>query len=429
MINHVLTKKIVLVQIVALTLAAISVVGPVSGATLDLRPTADTYVSSAAPSVNFSCSDELRAMSLRDWDPVSQTEIFSDEVSLLKFPTDRIPEGATIDAAYLYLNQTAAPYHTEVSVTLLENWWEPSTVSWATRPWVEIAPPNFWTGLDFGTKVYNERGINVNHAPGWHRFDLTPTVVQWANGTLPDFGVAISTTDRDDPGMPEDPPSRIFSSSCTLEYDPILKVIYDAERVVVPLAEDACVVPSAPNANFGGNNFLKIGGGYGGQYEASYVKVDLPALDPADLELAILNLNQTAGSGARGHLAAARAVLEGWSEGTITFNTQPRRDPNVLSYRGAMGDVFDLGWHDWDITSAVSAWASGELVNNGIAVEPLVNRPQGPSRLGTFTSRESATQQPYVELFMIPEPATLVLMVTGGLFIALARRRFPYRAS
>jgi len=80
------------------------------------------------------------------------------------------------------------------------------------------------------------------------------------------------------------------------------------------------------------------------------------------------------------------------------------------------------------LTALVQSWIDGTLANNGLILKlsgPNPNSPGAPYIIGdSFSSREEGTyaHAPQLVITQVPEPATLILLAGGFLFLGKRQR-------
>jgi hypothetical protein len=79
-------------------------------------------------------------------------------------------------------------------------------------------------------------------------------------------------------------------------------------------------------------------------------------------------------------------VTQAWSESTLTWQNKPTHDPAVLATQ-CVGDSFDLGVKNFDVTTAVLAWLSN-TPNFGLVIRDPTESAAGAARPLHATSRE-----------------------------------------
>lgn len=92
-------------------------------------------------------------------------------------------------------------------------------------------------------------------------------------------------------------------------------------------------------------------------------------------------------------------VLAPWTESGVTWQNQPAFAASEVS-RTCVGNSFDLGWKEFDVTALAQQWLSGAIVNHGFVIRDPQESSAGAARPGLGHSREFATAslQPYLEL-------------------------------
>lgn len=92
-------------------------------------------------------------------------------------------------------------------------------------------------------------------------------------------------------------------------------------------------------------------------------------------------------------------VTQAWSESTLTWQNKPTHDATEVA-RQCVGDSFDPGFKDFDVTSLVHDWLQATVPNHGLVIRDPTESTAGAARPLHATSRESATAawHPHLEL-------------------------------
>lgn len=162
---------------------------------------------------------------------------------------------------------------------------------------------------------------------------------------------------------------------------------------------DAYVYSNFPYSNFGGDAYLKVGMGAGGE-RRSYVQFDVSAIPSgAAIHSATLNLYCTFSN----LTVSVHQVTSSWTEEGITWNNQPSfvSTPTDSTSEGSGG------WCSWDVIRDVQAWVDGAAVNHGFV---LMSDGQH-----TFYSRDSiGSKKPVLDITYLPTlPTNVTLRVDG----------------
>ena len=133
-------------------------------------PSADTFVSSATPKINYG--------------PAIALVVGQGSTSYVRFNLAGVPAGASISKATLRLYVDAVAKNGTFDVYRLNNSWAENTLTYNTPP-----PP-------LGASVTNGTGVFITSA-SWNQFlliDITALAQGWVNGTIPNNGVALALT-------------------------------------------------------------------------------------------------------------------------------------------------------------------------------------------------------------------------------------------
>lgn len=201
-----------------------------------------------------------------------------------------------------------------------------------------------------------------------------------------------------------------------------------AETVTLSPVKDTYVQDTDPTANFGLSEELWLGKGvfFGLGKIRGLVEFDLTSL-PADPNL-ILSATFWAYEFDTEPAAGAidtevHRITSVWDEALVTWDLQPSFDATVWSSAG-VGDSFNTPtWIDWEVTTLVKDHVAGTPNLGWMFKVPFEDA--GVSRLGYFWSSEYSsdpTLQPYLEVNLVPEPASFALVTFGALAL-LSRRR------
>ncbi|MCB9881297.1 MAG: DNRLRE domain-containing protein [Planctomycetes bacterium] len=161
---------------------------------------------------------------------------------------------------------------------------------------------------------------------------------------------------------------------------------------------DAHVEEANPTSNYGSISPLKLTKEGNAAWIRTYFGFDVTKLASLGApDSAVLRLYQSGASGAGCLAASAHNVTNTWSEGAITWQSQPAFDSNAVDYR-CVGDSFYKGWRVFDVTSIARTWWSG--ANHGLMLRTGWEIRSGASRLALIRSREDAvvTERPLLEL-------------------------------
>ena len=147
--------------------------------------------------------------------------------------------------------------------------------------------------------------------------------------------------------------------------------------------EDAYVDENAPTANYGNAASLQIQSRQGGRNRRTLVHFSLPSAPFCSVTSATLRLWATAATAGR-TLQAYQAATP-WTEGTVTWLTQPLATGSPSTTTSA------TGWIQFDVTAQAQLMFLG--VNTGFVVKDA-GESQNPASTQQFSSREAPTYQP-----------------------------------
>jgi hypothetical protein len=222
-----------------------------------------------------------------------------------------------------------------------------------------------------------------------------------------------------------------------------------ATVVLAPIG-DTTAYSFEPDTNFGAIPALAGGGVFNGaQQWVAFLQFDLSAVPAGQVFTgATLNLFQFLGGGfAPLGASVYRVAADGWSEGTLTWNDSPivfgvdLNDATRIGANDNAGTTY-RGWSQWDLL-ANGNWDPALDVADGILSIAVYSNAYQGTQTHNWCSRESdlenclvsgetgpvsALRRPYLELTVVPLPASAWLLATGALAVAArARRRAALR--
>jgi hypothetical protein len=200
--------------------------------------------------------------------------------------------------------------------------------------------------------------------------------------------------------------------------------------VPAAMADEATLAPTQDvytsslnsTTNYGGDVDLYLGKGtyWDLGYWRAYLEFDVSGV-VGTVQDARLHLYQyDAGPAAGGLPCDAHRILGPWSEGTITWQTQPAHDGYVYDSQD-VGSSGYQGWIIWNITDLVAAWVSGAQTNYGVVLKHYTESPAGASRYGIFHASESGSSPLRPKLVVQYEAPTPVAAGTWGSIKSLFR--------
>jgi hypothetical protein len=146
--------------------------------------------------------------------------------------------------------------------------------------------------------------------------------------------------------------------------------------------EDSYVDENAPASNYGNAASLQVQSRQGGRNRRTLVHFPIPAGSLCTVASATLRLWATSASGGRTLQAYEAAVP--WTEGTVTWLTQPPTTGSPSTTTSA------AGWIQFDVTSQVQSML---LLNAGFLVKDA-SESQNPPATQQLSSSEAASYRP-----------------------------------
>lgn len=200
-----------------------------------------------------------------------------------------------------------------------------------------------------------------------------------------------------------------------------LVVVPSYGALIAPVLDDAFVYSNHPDGSFGDEGHLLTWTAYmAGQRGRSYIKFSLSGMpDLSMVASATLYLYQY-DAGGFVDTVNIHHVADDWTQDTITWDTRPLPNPGDAD-RVAGNDIgYDAGWVSWDLLAS-GVWDYNSDLSNGYVSFLIKSSERGDER-HIFYSSDAASLHPYIEIVVIPEPATVCLLGMGGLSV-LKRRK------
>lgn len=172
------------------------------------------------------------------------------------------------------------------------------------------------------------------------------------------------------------------------------------DTIIVTADADAYVDNGAKTTNYGTLTYTRSAGG--ADQHRAFIHFTLPALGDCTLAGATLKLYASTGStdGVARNVQAYRAAAA-WSESTVTWNTQPATTGTATTVAAISGLTA------FDVTTAVTGMYGGTTGDSSFLVRYETETGGGGHRWYTnWTSRESATNKPILELALSPTGRT-----------------------
>ena len=152
--------------------------------------------------------------------------------------------------------------------------------------------------------------------------------------------------------------------------------------VNLPSVADAQTSQEYPDTNYGTNPLMYSGNMIDTQSYRSYLRFDLsPIPTGAIINSATLTVYVASATGSP--TIDVLSVIQGWTESTITWNNQPIPSPLIIDSQVISSSP---GFVSWDITSLVSMWFGGKVLNSGICLKG----PTSAESYAQFHTREGS---------------------------------------
>ena len=190
---------------------------------------------------------------------------------------------------------------------------------------------------------------------------------------------------------------------------------------------DSTIDQHSPASNFGSSTQLGVRNRYGesgsdGWEDDTLVKFDLSSIASGTSVLgATLNLYYFGywDNDPQGQSLTCYAITSVWDESTVTWNTQPTSAAGVTATA-----IVPAGpnWMSWDVTADVQDMVDGSATYYGWKIMDETYWGDSTIPYTWFYSKEFGQLTPYLEV-TIPEPATLGLLLIGGLALLRHRRK------
>ena len=196
-----------------------------------------------------------------------------------------------------------------------------------------------------------------------------------------------------------------------------------AEMIIIqPGAEGKDTISAiyTPTTNFGTLDRLptSCSTGYG---QEAFIEFDLSILTPGmhvDSAELSLYLYGTSGSGTAS--VTVHGITESWTEGGLTWNNHPADDNGAYDTIQVAATPVGM-WKTWDVTELVDEWYQDPSTNHGFVLKNSGSEMYTQFRSSAYSAIPG--HRPKLEVTLIPEPSTLVLLGIGAVgLIALGRR-------
>ena len=192
--------------------------------------------------------------------------------------------------------------------------------------------------------------------------------------------------------------------------------------------DDSTIDQNSPGSNFGNSTQIGVRNRYGesgsdGWEDDTLVKFDLSSIASGTPVLgATLNLYYIGywDNDPQGRPLTCYAITSDWDESTVTWNTKPT-SAGVVSATATVPAGIN-NWMSWDVTADVQDMADGSASYYGWKIMDETYWGDFDIPYSWFYSKEYGQLTPYLEV-AIPEPATLGLLLVGGLALLKHRRR------
>jgi hypothetical protein len=321
-----------------------------------------------------------------------------------------LPEGCVVQSATLRLYAASPAAGRTMQAARVTGAWAEGSVTWNNQP--ASAGPAASTSSGSGYRQWDVTShVQVMFASGVNNGFLIRDAVEGQDAeqqfhsrekgqNVPQLVVTFARTT---PGTTTTLPSTSTStterpSSTTSPPPPPVECA--ATPVVYAADADAWIDQASATDNKGSDSILKVMSKSGANLRG-LVRFGMPVSLPAACVVQSATLQLYAGSSAGGRTLQAVQVAGSWSEGSVTWETQPGTTGAPATASSGTGS------RQWDVTAQVQAiFASG--VNNGFLIRDLVEDQDAEQQ---FHAREKGDNPPQlvVTFAAVPTPATVTV--------------------
>lgn len=194
--------------------------------------------------------------------------------------------------------------------------------------------------------------------------------------------------------------------------------------------EDAQVYMDSPNTNYGASTSMQVkneGIAFAWECDAllRFDLTSIPLTTVIDLASLHLYYHDYAGTNPAGRSLTCKKIMDSWKEETVTWNSRPAVDPEVVA-EAVVPSQF--GWMEWDVTDAVR-----DIVNGHANYGWSINDDRGwiyPSIPTTrFHSKEYEGYIPYLEVVSTGVLNELPVADHGGPYTGIVGQTVHFNAS
>ncbi|MBU0677996.1 MAG: DNRLRE domain-containing protein [Verrucomicrobia bacterium] len=209
-------------------------------------------------------------------------------------------------------------------------------------------------------------------------------------------------------------------------------VLFSVDAVLVYPSQDAALLLVNPDTNYGSSTGTTMGYYTApSQEERTVMQFDLSAYVGTVVNSATLYMYRYFKYGSSSFNADIHRLTQPWDEAEVTWNSYetgqswstPGGDYDGTASATTLIPGSGYEWYSWDVTDLVQDWVDGTSVNYGLLAKQQVF---GGGTYSAFYTREQTgtTSDPYIDLNIVPEANTFLLLGFGFLTVAGVKKLF-----